>query len=128
MIQNLADKLDTLDISKPIELVVLNNSKSVQKTLLALFEKCEQKSSPKPQIYADKAIMNFVKSYLPEGIIISEFENNELSKSSLVFVGEMEFDGLFGYETIATRLIKKFGKEEMLNAYNQRKGNLPCSR
>ena len=121
-----ADKLDTLDISKPIELVVLNNSKSIQKTLLALFEKCEQKSTPKPQIYADKAIMNFVKSYLPEGITISEFGNDELSKSSLVFVGEMEFDGLFGFETIATRLIKKFGKEEMLNAYNQRKGNLPA--
>lgn len=121
-----AEKLDTLDITKPMELVVLNNSKSVQKTILFLFEKCEQKSAPKPQILADKTIMNFVKSYLPEGSSISEFGNDELSKSSLVFVGEMEFDGLFGFETIATRLIKKFGNEEMLNAYTQRKGDLPA--
>jgi len=121
-----AEKLDTLDITKPMELVVLNNSKSVQKTILSLFEKCEQKSAPKPQILADKTIMNFVKSYLPEGSSISEFGNDELSKSSLVFVGEMEFDGLFGFETIATRLIKKFGNEEMLNAYTQRKGDLPA--
>jgi len=120
-----SEKLETLDITKPMELVVLNNSKSVQKTILALFEKCEQKSVSKPQIFADKTIMNFVKSYLPEGISISEFGNDDLSNSSLVFVGEMEFDGLFGFETIATRLIKKFGNEEMLNAYLQRKGNLP---
>jgi hypothetical protein len=121
-----SEKLDTLDISKPMELVVLNNSKSVQKTILALFEKCEQKSVTKPQIFADKNIMNFVKSYLPEGMEISEFGNDNLSKSSLVFVGEMEFDGLFGFQTIATRLIKKFGNEEMLNAYLQRKGDLPA--
>jgi hypothetical protein len=37
----------------------------------------------------------------------------------------MEFDGLFGFETIATRLIKKFGNEQMLLAYEQRKGDLP---
>ncbi len=120
-----SDKLDTLDISKPMELVVLNNSKSIQKTILALFEKCEQKSAPLPKILADKTIMNFVKSYLPEGSSISEFGNDELSKSSLVFVGEMEFDGLFGFETIATRLVKKFGNDEMLSAYLQRKGDLP---
>ncbi len=122
-----AEKLDSIDVTKSMELVVLNNSKSVQKTILALFEKCEQKAVAKPQIFADKTIMNFVKLYLPEGSSISEFDNNDLSKSSLVFVGEMEFDGLFGFETISTRLIKKFGNEEMLNAYLQRKGNLPAS-
>jgi len=121
-----AEKLDSIDVTKSMELVVLNNSKSVQKTILALFEKCEQKAVAKPQIFADKTIMNFVKLYLPEGSSISEFDNNDLSKSSLVFVGEMEFDGLFGFETISTRLIKKFGNEEMLNAYLQRKGNLPA--
>ena len=38
---------------------------------------------------------------------------------------ELEFDGLFGFETIATRLTKKFGNEQMLTAYQQRKGDLP---
>jgi len=37
----------------------------------------------------------------------------------------MEFDGLFGYETISTRLLKKFGAELMLSAYEKRKGDLP---
>ncbi len=40
-------------------------------------------------------------------------------------MAEMEFDGLFGYETISTRLIKKFGLESMLSAYAKRQGNLP---
>jgi len=122
----LGEKLETLDITKPMELVVLNSSKSIQKTVSALFEKCEKKSAPIPRILADRTILNYVKSYLPEGSSISEFGNDDLSNSNLVFVGEMEFDGLFGFETIATRLIKKFGNEQMLSAYEQRKGDLPA--
>ena len=47
------------------------------------------------------------------------------SNSNLVFVAEMEFDGMFGFETISTRLLKKFGPESMLSAYEKRKGDLP---
>jgi hypothetical protein len=89
-----------------------------------LFTICEQKSLPFPKILAEKKIMNLVKSGLPEGSSINEFDNID-SSSNLVFIGEMEFDGLFGYETISTRLIKKFGQESMLSAYAKRKSNLP---
>ena len=122
----LAEKLDTLDLAKQMELVILNYSKSVQKTISTIFEKCEQKSFPKPRIFADRTILAHVKSFFPEGSTISEFSDENLSNSSLVFVGEMELDGLFGFETIATRLIKKFGNEQMLTAYQQRKGDLPA--
>jgi len=118
-------KLGSLDISKPTEFVVLNTSESVRKTLSILFERYEQKSIPKPPILADRKIMNVVKNYLPEHNSISEFSNVEDSNSKLVFIGEMEFDGLFGYETISTRLLKKFGTELMLSAYEKRKGDLP---
>ena len=120
----IGEKLDGLDISKPIELVVLNNSNSVKRTIKAIFEKFEQKSIQKPRILTDKKMVNLIKEYLPEGSSVAEF-SDEISNSSLVFVGEMEFDGLFGFETIATRLIKKFGKESMLSAYEKRKENLP---
>ena len=120
----IGEKLDGLDISKPIELVVLNNSNSVKRTIKAIFEKFEQKSVQKPRILTDKKMVNLIKKYLPEGSSVAEF-SDEISNSSLVFVGEMEFDGLFGFETIATRLIKKFGKESMLSAYEKRKENLP---
>ena len=118
-------RLDSLDLTKPLEIIVLNNSKEVQKTLLTLFAKCEQKSLRIPRIFAEKKIMDALKNSLPEGSSISEFEKPELS-NSLVFIGEMEFDGLFGFESIATRLLRKFGTEEMLLAYEKRKGELPA--
>ncbi len=120
------EKLSTLDLTKPMELVVLHNSKSIQKLISSLFTICEQKSFQFPKILAEKKIMNLVRSGLPEGSSINEFDNADLSNSDLVFIGEMEFDGLFGYETISTRLIKKFGQESMLTAYAKRKGNLPA--
>ncbi|HET9008675.1 MAG TPA: transcriptional regulator [Nitrosarchaeum sp.] len=120
------EKLSTLDLTKPMELVVLHNSKSIQRIISSLFTLCEQKSLQFPKILAEKKIMNLVKSGLPEGSSINEFDNTTISNSNLVFIGEMEFDGLFGYETISTRLIKKFGQESMLSAYAKRKSNLPA--
>ena len=119
----IAGKLEQLDISKPIELVALNNSKSVKKTIKTIYDKCEQKSVQKPRILADKKILNLIKEGLPEGSPVAEFGNNDLTNSSLVFIGEMEFDGLFGFETIATRLVKKFGNDDMLSAYEKRKSS-----
>ena len=51
-------KLEPLDLSKPMELVVLNTSESVKKTLGVLFAKCEEKSIRKPSILADRKIIN----------------------------------------------------------------------
>ena len=118
-------KLESLDISKPTEFVVLNSSESVRKTLSIILERYDEKSIPKPSILADRNIINSIKNYIPEHDLISEFSSVEDSNSKLVFIGEMEFDGLFGYETIATRLLKKFGDELMLSAYEKRKGDLP---
>jgi len=118
-------KLESLDISKPTEFVVLNMSESIKKILSTIFEIYEQKSIPKPTILADRKIMNVIKNYLPEHSSISEFSNVENSNSKLVFIGEMEFDGLFGYETISTRLLKKFGTELMLSAYEKRTDDSP---
>ncbi|AJW71636.1 hypothetical protein [Nitrosopumilus adriaticus] len=119
------EKLNSLDLSKPMELVILHNSKSIQKIISSLFTLCEQKSKPFPKIFAEKKILNLVKAGLPEGSSINEFDDVDISNSNLVFMGEMEFDGLFGYETVSTRLIKKFGLDSMLSAYAKRQGNLP---
>jgi len=121
----ISEKLSKLDLSKPMELVVLHNSKSIQKIISSLFTLCEQKSKPFPKILTDKKILNLVKAGLPEGSSINEFDDIDISNSNLIFMGEMEFDGLFGYETIATRLVKKFGLDSMLSAYAKRQGNIP---
>lgn len=115
-----------LDLSVPMELVVLHNSKNTQKIISTLYTLCEQKSLPFPKILADKKILGRVKSGLPEGSMISEFGDANLSNSRLVFVAEIELDGLFGFETISTRLLRQFGQENMLAAYAKRNGNLPA--
>jgi len=120
------EKLTSLDLSKPMDLVVLHNSRSVQKIISSLFTICEQKSLPFPNVLAEKKIMNQIKAGMPEGSSINEFDKNKISNSNLFFMGEMEFDGLFGYETISTRLIRKFGQDSMLSAYAKRKGNVPA--
>jgi hypothetical protein len=53
------------------------------------------------------------------------FEGIENVDSNLIFVGEMEFDGLFGFDTVSTKLLRRFGKDQMLSAYEKRQGNLP---
>ena len=122
---SIREKLTALDLSRPMELVALHNSRSVLKIITTLFNLCEQKSKPFPRVMADKTILAQMRAGLPEGCTVSQFEDGRLADSNLVFVAEMEFDGLFGYETISTRLIKRFGQESMLSAYAKRLGNLP---
>ena len=118
-------RLEGLDISRQLDLVILHNSLAVQKVIASIFLLCEQKSKPFPRILAgSRDILKSIRSKLPEGVTVDEFKSTQIN-SDLVFVGEVEFDGLFGYETIATRLIRRFGAESMLKAYSKRAGDLP---
>ena len=119
------ENLEALDLSKPTEIVIQNYSISIQKTLDKNYEKCEIKSFSKPKLLVDKLNLPQVKANNPDTVSINEFEEQELSNSNLVFLGEVQFDGLFGYETVATRLLRKFGADKMLEAFSHRSGNLP---
>jgi hypothetical protein len=121
----ISEKLDALDLTKPITLVALNHTNSVKKLLSVIFDKCTQKSIPRPKILADKQIMNLVKASLPPDSQVLAFEGMQNVNSDLVFVGEMEFDGLFGFDTVCTKLLRRFGKDHMLSAYEKRQGSLP---
>ena len=121
------EKLESLDLSKPTEIVILNYTKSVQQILTKIFKKCEEKSYSNPKILVDKKTIPQVKTNNPENISINEFDQDGISNANLTFLAEMEFDGLFGFETIATRLLKQFGKSSMLDAFKKRDGDLPNS-
>ncbi|MDE1727088.1 MAG: transcriptional regulator [Thaumarchaeota archaeon] len=122
----IASKLQSIDLTKPTEIVILESTKAVQKVISVLLEICNQKSLPTPKILVDKSNLHLVKNMFSDPLIsISEFDNSQLTGTNLMFVGEMEFDGLFGYSTISTKLLRKFGKEQMLEAYEKKNGNLP---
>lgn len=122
----IASKLDALDMSKPTEFVIMEHSKSIQKVISVLLDICTKKSLPKPKFLVDKSNLNSIKNVFSDPTVsISEFDASQFSNANLVFIGEMEFDGLFGYDTMSTKLLRRFGKETMLEAYEKREGNLP---
>lgn len=123
--QEVSERLGEIDLSKPQTFVVLNYTSAVQKTLSTIFEICSQKSVPRPKIFADKQIMNLVKASLPSESQVQAFEGMQDVNPDLVFLGEMEFDGLFGFDSICTKLLRRFGKDNMLSAYEKRKSSLP---
>jgi len=119
-------KLQTIDLTKPTELVIMDSTKAVQKIISLLLEICNQKSLPKPKILVDKSNLHLTRNIFSDpSISISEFDNSQINNTNLIFLGEMEFDGLFGFSTISTKLLRRFGKEHMLEAYEKRNGNLP---
>jgi hypothetical protein len=122
----IASKLESLDMSKPPEFVIMEYSKTIQKIISILLDVCTKKSLPKPKFLVDKSNLNFIKNVFSDPTIsISEFDASQFSNANLIFIGEMEFDGLFGYDTISTKLLRRFGKDNMLEAYEKREGNLP---
>lgn len=124
-ISEIASKLQTIDLAKPMEIVILESTKAVQRVILTLLEICNQRSLPKPRILVDRSNLHLVKNMFSDpSISISEFDT-QLSTTNLMFVGEVEFDGLFGYSTVSTKLLRRFGKEHMLEAYEKKNGNLP---
>ncbi|HET7336605.1 MAG TPA: transcriptional regulator [Candidatus Nitrosotalea sp.] len=122
----IASKLESIDMSKPTEFVIMEHSKIVQKVVSILLDVCTKKSLPKPKFLADKSNLNFIKNVFSDPTIsVSEFDASQFSNANLIFIGEMEFDGLFGYNTMSTKLLRRFGKDNMLEAYERREGNLP---
>jgi len=123
---DIVSKLQSIDLTKPTEIIILESTKAVQKVISGLLEICNQKSLPKPKILVDKSNLHLFKNMFSDpSILISEFDNFQPTGTNLMFVGEMEFDGLFGYSTVSTKLLRRFGKEQMLEAYEKKNGNLP---
>jgi hypothetical protein len=122
----IASKLESLDMSKPTEFVMMEHSKTTHKIISVLLDICTKKSLPKPKFLVDKINLNIIKKVFSDPTIsISEFDASQFSNANLIFIGEMEFDGLFGYNTMSTKLLRRFGKDNMLEAYEKREGNLP---
>ena len=120
------DRLDALDISKPFEIAVLNNTSMVHKIIKTIFAKCEEKSVPIPKVFTNRDEIMMLKKSLPEGSMVSEFTNSQEIQTNLIFVAETELDGLLGFETVSSRLVKKYGKDIMKEIFNKRSNNRPA--
>lgn len=150
----ISDILRDIDVTGPFDLVLLHDSQAVRQVVSSVFMMCEQRAVQFPGILADRDILPAIKPGLPEGSVAAEFPVGAIGggrgyargssssdgdanmggaadydasgrKRSLIFVAEAEFDGLFGYETVSTRLLRRFDSDGMLAAYAKRDGNMP---
>ena len=123
------DKLDEtlagVDIDDSTTLVVMHDTVAVRNAVSRLYALCEGRSAAFPRILADEQTGASIRAGLPEGSAVGVFGGVDEVDGNLVFVAEVEPDGLFGYRTVCTRLLRRFGMSMMLDAYNSRAGDAP---
>ena len=106
-------------------LVILQNTPAVRQAISHIHSMCEQGSSPFPVILSDKYMIPSLKEGLPEGCRVDSFQGTDSPDTNMIFVSEIIPDGLFGYESACTRLLRRFGEDMMLKAYNRRVADTP---
>ena len=128
----------TMDLSAPAEMAVLHSTPAVHSFLGAVLDMCARRSAEPPRIVADRWVAAPLRAALPEGARVESGAvpavgggpgrgAGDGAARATHFVAEAELDGLFGYETVATRLARRFGRGEvMLSAYAKRRGPAPA--
>lgn len=106
-------------------IVILHNTPAVRQTVSCLYAACERQSVPFPTILADRAMVPSIRAGLPEGCKVDPFRDMAEPDSEMVFVSEVTSDGLFGYQSTCTQLLRQFGEAAMLDAYRKRDGDMP---
>ena len=129
---------EMIDVSAPAEMAVLNSTPAVHRLLGAVLDMCARRSAAPPRIVADRWVAAPLRAALPEGARVESGAvpavgggggkgREPKAARATYFVAEAELDGLFGYETVATRLARRFGRDDaMLAAYAKRRGPAPA--
>lgn len=127
-----------IDLSAPAEMAVLHSTPAVHALLNSVLGMCERRSAAPPRIVADKWVAAPLRAALTEGARVESGAvppvgggggggGDAQPPRTTYFVAEAELDGLFGYETVATRLARRFGRDDvMLAAYAKRRGPAPA--
>ena len=118
------DVLAGVEIDDATTIVVMHDTVAVRNVVSRLYALCEGRSAAFPRILAYKRTGASIRAGLPEGSAVGVFGGDK-PEGNLVFVAEVEPDGLFGYQTVCTRLLRRFGIRNMLDAYNSRAGDAP---
>src|SRR5215831_6031494 len=80
--QQILSKLETLDMSRPIELVIMEYSKEIHKIISLISELCSHRSLQKPKILVDSSNLSFAKNAFSDPTMsISEFNSSQISNS-----------------------------------------------
>ncbi|MDD9809658.1 MAG: transcriptional regulator [Thaumarchaeota archaeon] len=108
----------------PREVVMLNATAATGAAVGALRALCESRSAPPPRVLAERGEMGRARAVVPGETEVAELEAGR-DPRGMAFLAEAEVDGLFGTCTVAARLLRRAGGEEMRAAYAARDGDSP---
>ena len=122
-ISQIFEKLNSIDIKNSTYLVIFEDTKPILQIVFMLFEICHKKAKSLPKILVPREMIQSIKNK------ISQTEIAEFSKTinkEFIFINNCHFDGLFGFSTTATNLLKKLGNNDLLlSAYKKRMSDFP---
>lgn len=118
--------LDAISAKKDTQIVVMDVSQHLAKLASMLVDSLGKKGIV-PSINVPVDVFNTYRNALQEkGVQVSKLPNDPSKLSNdLIFLSRTSFDPLFGYSGTPTHLLKHFGREEMLEAYRARDGDMP---
>ena len=118
--------LDSISVKKDAQLMVMDTSQHVAKLASMLVDSLSKRGMV-PSISAPADVFNAYRNmFQDKGVLVSKLPNSPSKLSGdLIFLSKTSFDPLFGYSGTPTHLLKYFGKEEMLDAYRARDGDMP---
>lgn len=124
--QDITSALNNIQWDADLMLVLLQDTEVIRQIVSVVYTICETKTLQFPRILATPTVHSTIKTGLPEGSVVENFNLGDGGPDeNMVFIYEGGSDGLFGYDTTCTRLLRTFGGSQMLTAYKNREGDAP---
>jgi len=119
-------KLDAITVKNDSQIAVLDASQHVAKLTSMLVDILMKRGIVVSMGVPADVFNAYRNTFQDRGVQISKLPNDPSKLSNdLIFLSQASFDPLFGYSGTPTQLLKHFGREEMLDAYKARNGDMP---
>ncbi len=119
-------KLDTITVKNDAKIAVLNTSPHITELASMLVDNLRKRGMVVSMDVPADTLNTYRNTFQDKGVRIGKLPNNtsELS-DDLIFLSQTCFDPFFGFSGTPTNLLKHYGREEMLDAYKARNGDMP---
>lgn len=119
-------KLDSVAVNGSAHIAVLDPSLHTAKISLLLTDSLKRRNVENVSIEASPNVLNMYRNiFQDKNVQVSKLSNDLASLNNSILLSKTSFDPLFGYSGAPTYLLRLFGKEEMLDAYKARDGDMP---
>ena len=119
-------KLDGITVKNDAQIMVLDTSQHIAKLASMLVDSLMKRGTMISMGVPADTLNTYRNTFQDKGVRISKLPDKTSDlPNDLIFLSQTSFDPLFGYSGTPTLLLKHFGREEMLEAYKARDGDMP---